>query len=244
MNAGCRFLEWDSAFFGWRIARYERNCLSLRDLAVIDAWCAEARIDCLYFLADAGSHESIIAAERAGFGLKDLRVTYEWRASVRARGVDPRVGDTVRVRAYAASDLPELVRIARTAHTDTRFFFDTRFDPARAASLYETWIEQACAGEADVVFVGEQGGRPAGYLSCHLEAPLTGRIGLAAVDRGQHGQGIGRAMIDHALRWFRERHVQEIDVITQGRNVAAHRFYQSAGFLTKTVECWYHKWFT
>jgi ribosomal protein S18 acetylase RimI-like enzyme len=73
---------------------------------------------------------------------------------------------------------------------------------------------------------------------------LTGRIGLAAVDRGQHGQGIGRAMIDHALPWFSERHVQEIDVITQGRNVAAHRFYQSAGFLTKTVECWYHKWFT
>jgi GNAT superfamily N-acetyltransferase len=244
MNTACRFLEWDSQFFGCRIGRYERNILSPADLPEIDRWCQAARIDCLYFLADGSSQESVVTAECAGFGFKDLRMTYEWRASVGARGIDPRVGAKVRVRAYVESDLPEVVRIARSAHTDTRFFFDTRFDRARAASLYETWIRQACGGEAEAVFVGESAGVPAGYLSCHLTAPAAGRIGLAAVDRQQHGHGIGRAMIDRALRWFLDHDVNEIAVVTQGRNVAAHRFYQSAGFLTKSVECWYHKWFT
>lgn len=244
MSAACRFLEWDSEFFGCRIARYDKNSLSPHDLPAIDAWCKEARIDCLYFLADASSSESAETAQRAGFGFKDLRVTYEWRSSIAARGVDPRVGAEVGVRTFAENDLLELVRIARGAHTDTRFFFDMRFDPARAALLYEIWIRQACGGDADAVFVGESGGIPAGYLSCHLTAPSAGHIGLAAVDRAQHGQGIGRAMIDHALGWFRDHAVSHITVVTQGRNVAAHRFYQSAGFLTKTVECWYHKWFT
>ena len=111
-----------------------------------------------------------------------------------------------------------------------------------AAELYEIWIRKAC--ESDHVIVGETDTGPAGYLSCHVSDERAGSIGLAAVDARFHGQGIGRAMIEAALLWFRENGITDISVVTQGRNVAAHRFYQSAGFLTRTIECWYHKWFT
>ena len=33
-------------------------------------------------------------------------------------------------------------------------------------------------------------------------------------------------------------------VVTQGRNVAAQRLYQSAGFRTAAVQLWHHCWFT
>jgi dTDP-4-amino-4,6-dideoxy-D-galactose acyltransferase len=240
MSERCRFLDWDSQFFGLRIGRLEGNRLSPNEVPAVTRWCAEEQIDCLYFLADSRDPETIETTEAAGFGLKDLRMTYEWKSSLGALGIRPQIGERVAVRAFHEADLAALVPIARTAHTDSRFFFDRRFDRAAAALLYETWLRNACTGAH--VLVGEAGGIPAGYLSCELSGDGEGQIGLVAVAPQFHGQGLGRAMIEAALRWFSERGATSIRVVTQGRNVAAHRFYQSAGFLTKGLESWHHRW--
>jgi ribosomal protein S18 acetylase RimI-like enzyme len=36
--------------------------------------------------------------------------------------------------------------------------------------------------------------------------------------------------------------VQRVSVVTQGRNVAAQKLYQSCGFTTCSVQLWYHWW--
>lgn len=241
MSQRCRALPWDSEFFSRRIARLDGTSLRPDEIEGIERWCQAGRIECLYFLAESNCPETIATAEQNGFGFKDLRITYEWKSALGARGIDPRIGERVKVRGHCEADLDRLVEIARAVHTDSRFFFDRRFDRAHAAMLYEIWIRKACA--SDHVLIGETGGQPAGYLSCHRSGDRSGEIGLAAVDARCHGQGIGRAMMEAALRWFAEQGVTDISVVTQGRNVAAHRFYQSAGFLTRAIECWFHKWF-
>ena len=242
MTSRCRLLDWDSNFFGCRIARLDGARLHPADVETLNGWCVAECIDCLYFLAESGCPETVATAEANGFGFKDLRITYEWKSALGARGIRPHIGERVKVRAFIEPDRARLIEIARASHTDSRFFFDQRFDRTLAAELYEIWICKAC--ESDHVIVGESDGGPAGYLSCHIADGRAGSIGLAAVDARFHGQGIGRAMIEAALQWFRENGITDISVVTQGRNVAAHRFYQSAGFLTRTIECWYHKWFT
>jgi len=237
----CRILEWDSHFFGRKIARLEGSHLRADELAGIEQWCARERVECLYFLADSRCADTLAEVEAHGFGLKDIRMTYEWKAALGARGIHPEIGERVVVREHRETDIERLVEVARAAHTDSRFFFDRQFDRDKAASLYERWIRKACA--EDYVLVGEIDNLPAGYLSCAQSSAVSGSIGLAAVDSRFHGQGIGRAMIETALRWFTDRRIADISVVTQGRNVAAHRFYQSAGFLTRGIECWFHKWF-
>jgi len=32
-------------------------------------------------------------------------------------------------------------------------------------------------------------------------------------------------------------------VVTQGRNLAAQRLYQRNGFVTASLQLWYHRWF-
>ena len=243
MKAPCRFLAWDSEFFDHRIAMVEGNHLRVQDWSPIADWCMAERIECLYFLAESNSAETIESAEELGFGLKDLRVTYEWKQTIGMLGIRPQIAPSVRVRPYGDVDLGDLVRIARAAHSNTRFFFDRRFDSQKAGLLYERWIRRACEGDAQCVLVGESDGNPAGYLSCHLAETGAGQIGLVAVDPELHGRGIGRAMIEAALRWFEAQGASSLSVITQGRNIAAHRFYQSAGFLMTGTQFWYHKWF-
>jgi hypothetical protein len=34
-----------------------------------------------------------------------------------------------------------------------------------------------------------------------------------------------------------------VNVVTQGRNSKAQRLYERCGFLTRSVQLWYHRWF-
>lgn len=233
MSARCRILPWDSEFFGRRIARLDGPGLRADEAGEILDWCTRERVACLYFLANASCHETGATAERHGFASTDLRMTYARRSASSAPAVDA----LVTVRPHHVSDIPTLARIARVAHTDSRFFFDRRFDRSKVEQLFETWVRKACA--EDHVLVGELEGQPVGYLSCQRD----GGIGLAAVAPGMQGQGVGGAMLRGALGWFESQGVTDLRVVTQGRNVAAHRLYQRAGFLTQSVECWFHRWF-
>jgi ribosomal protein S18 acetylase RimI-like enzyme len=57
------------------------------------------------------------------------------------------------------------------------------------------------------------------------------------------GRSLGSALVEHSLRWFGERGMKDVSVVTQGRNAAAQRLYQRCGFITDSVQIWYHRWF-
>lgn len=232
----CTYLEWDSAFFECRIGRVNGSRVDRARMAEILRWCREHAIDCLYLLADSADPVTIRLAEATAFRLVDIRLTFEWRD--RAPGPVP---ESVVVRPAHAGDLAELEAIAGTIHQDARFYVDPRFT-RRASSLYRTWIARSVEGYADVVWVAELEARAVGYVSCHLEGE-GGRIGLVGVGPAAQGRGVGPAMLNRAVTWFREQGARQILVVTQGRNLAAQRLYQRCGFVTRSVQLWYHKWF-
>ena len=64
MNTVCELLDWDTRFFAVRIARVVGDSLDETTAQQVLSWCASEQIDCLYFLADANSQESIATVER------------------------------------------------------------------------------------------------------------------------------------------------------------------------------------
>jgi dTDP-4-amino-4,6-dideoxy-D-galactose acyltransferase len=277
--SSCRLLEWDSAFFGRKIASAGDRPLDRGAMERVIDWCGEQSIDCVYLLVEASDVATTRLCAENEFRLVDIRVTYDlgiaqsdaaapnaaierdveersesmsdpMRRSTNAR----RTTDTrpshassdrlAKIRTSRDSDIPALRAIAAKSHVDSRFYADGRFDRARCDELYATWIEKSCRGWADVVFVAEHDGSPAGYLSCHAREAKRGEIGLVGIDERAQGRGLGRALVDAALRWFAERKLERASVVTQGRNVPAQRLYQSAGFRTSAVQLWHHRWFT
>jgi dTDP-4-amino-4,6-dideoxy-D-galactose acyltransferase len=238
---GCRLLEWDSSFFGLRIARAEPSVFRAGSEPLFDAWCSLNQIECVYLLADVADQSTITSAESAGFRLVDIRLTLETTLSqaAPAAAVGPAHGT---VRAACPDDLKVLKAIARQSHRETRFYADGHFDPRRCDDMYETWIQRSCGGWAERVVVAEVDGVPAGYVTCHVRGPEEGQIGLVAVKPGSRGLGLGSVMIDEALRWFVSQHMTRVSVITQARNANAGRFYQRAGFSVTSIQLWYHKW--
>jgi len=239
-EACCAYLEWDSNFFGYRIARASRSRLKQEDIEAIRDWGRIHQIECVYVLADADDAETVRLAESSRFQLVDVRLTFEKRIMLPECGM--REDAPLLLRQSRESDLSALREIARTSHHDTRFYYDAHFPSARCDDLYATWIEKSCRGYADMVFVAEDDGRPRGYISCHLREQQTGQIGLIAVATAATGKGIGTALVRHAAQWFGEQGMMRVSVVTQGRNVNAQRLYQKCGFLTRSIELYYHYW--
>jgi dTDP-4-amino-4,6-dideoxy-D-galactose acyltransferase len=230
-------LDWDSRFFGVRIARATGHQLNLeRAAAIIDEVRAQS-IDCLYFLAHPERH-TIRLAEQHGFDLVDVRVTLAARILSTYAGTWQDDG----VREAEPADIPALRELASRSHTDSRFYQDGRFPVFLCDELYRVWIEKSCHGYADVVLVAEHDSRPAGYVSCHLKGDGSGQIGLLGVEGGLKSLGLGRKMVRHALCWFQEHEVRDVTVVTQGGNITRQRMYEKCGFLTSATQLWYHFW--
>lgn len=236
-----RLLTWDSDFFGVRIASINGNRLSMEEEIAIKAWCLENRIDCLYFLADPSETSTIRLAEESGFHLVDIRVTLNRKISAMPSVWQP---EAPSIRLAEASDIQDLRPIAAINHRDSRFYHDGGFPLERCDELYSTWIEKSCAGFAEAVLVSAPAGVAVGYLSCHLRDTGIGQIGLVGVSSGCQGKGLGKQLLDESLRWFAAVGVDRVAVVTQGRNIAAQRLYQRMGFITESVQLWYHKWFS
>jgi dTDP-4-amino-4,6-dideoxy-D-galactose acyltransferase len=238
----CEVLEWDSHFFGCRLARFRRPRFVRDDAGALLAECEEQGIDGVYILVDAADTESIVNVQRTSAFLADVRVTFgtEVDATSDAFGEHP----SARVRPAAPADVPALARIAAVSHRDTRFYADPHFDSARCDRLYSVWIENSCRGYADAVLVVENdAGGAAGYVTCHRDAAASrGHVGLFAVGEQARGRGAGAALMRAALRWFAANQIAAMTVATQLRNLPALRFYGRCGLLVRRAEMWFHLW--
>lgn len=240
----CRILEWDTAFFGVRIGRVESERLSADDIRSVLEWCAEQQVQCLYFLCAPDDDESVKIAEAHRFHLVDIRVDFSKQLSSVDKLNQPVEGG-VAVRSFRTEDWPSLQKMAETSYTDTRFFYDEHFTREQASALYREWLRKSCDGFADALLVSQnQENVASGFITCHVDTPQEGRIGLVGVSGEARGAGVGQTLVRAAQSYFAERGVSQISVATQGRNLAAQRLYQKCGFRSRSLHLWYHKWFT
>jgi dTDP-4-amino-4,6-dideoxy-D-galactose acyltransferase len=239
-SSGCAILGWDSDFFGLRIARFTGPCYTRADAVATRQFCADHAIDCVYILLDAADAASVETAQDGGARFVDLRTTFEAPLLPVPDVIGPHAAGEI--RPATEHDVPALRRLAATSHRDTRFYADSRFDVDLVDLLYQTWIEKSWRGYADAVLAFELAGEAAGYVTCHLDDGVTGRIGLIAVRQDLRGRGVGLRLLRAAREWFTNAGCRGWTVVTQGSNVPALRLYQNDGFRTTAVQVWLHLW--
>ena len=239
---GVRVLDWDSAFFGLRIATLAAEVRSEDDLQAALQWCQAERVACLYVLSEGHELNKRAWLARHGALEVDVRTTLSTTVTVTPATASQQ---TAAVRVARPEDLPALEGLARTAHGDSRFWNDPHFAREHCAELYATWIRKAVQGQADAVFVATLGAQAVGYISCHARgsgADAHAEIGLVAVAEAARGQGRGGALVRAALLWAQARGLTRTSVVTQGRNAAALRLYAAHSFVVQRQQVWQHLW--
>jgi glycosyltransferase involved in cell wall biosynthesis/ribosomal protein S18 acetylase RimI-like enzyme len=228
----CRVLEWDSEFWGFPVARVTATRLDPGRASSVAAWCDRNEIHCAFLLAVADDADTAAAAQAVGFEPIDTRVTLERPSgpSQNSRAA------TTSIRAATDADRGPVGELSRSAHTDTRFFFDRGFPRDKAAELYQRWAWRAFQEPNRQLLVSESNGAVLGYLLLADDPPS---IDLIAVVEAARGQGVGASLVGAAA----DLHIgHSLRVVTQARNVQAMRLYEANGFRVTATEVWYHRW--
>ena len=124
------------------------------------------------------------------------------------------------------------------------------FDPQRflaagddAERGYAAFLRSQLNDDEAAVFVAERDRRVIGYVYVGLE-PLSwkelrgpaGFIHDVMVEDGERGAGAGRALIDAALSWLRERGAPRAMLCTAEPNAGAQRLFLRLGFRRTMIE--------
>lgn len=244
MRQSLEILPWDSEFFGLPVGRILSNRLNQESVTALLGAAQQSGLRCLYFEANPDDPATVATVEKHGFSLVDVRVVLEHPFQQRPAPV-PRYPIPLElvVTGPREQDLPRLRQIAAQIGYTSRFTFDPNFGAEVGERLYRRWIENACQGWADKVLVarwGEQG-EAVGLISCTLRERVA-HIQLAGVHRDYRQRGAGTGLVQAALDWARDQQAQQMEVVTQARNVPAQRLYQQIGFFTRSMTLYYHKW--
>ncbi len=92
-------------------------------------------------------------------------------------------------------------------------------------------IEEDVAANPEGIFVAEDAGLLVGYVTTRIDREAgKGRIPNLAVDQSLRGQGLGRRLIERALRYFREQGMSYAMIETMAQNEIGQHLYPACGF--------------
>ncbi len=238
----CQKLEWDSGHFGINIGFI--SCLRLTPNIEkhIKKFIRKEKIDMLEYLCNCHDRESVLTSEKSGYSFVDMRFTFEQFLQNKKK-IEGR--ENYSVCKGGDLDIEKLRKIATDIYKYSRYYFDENFDRDKVIRFYVDWAEKAIRGTFDdYAYVLHDYNEPIGFCTIKKTRKNAAKIGLFGMDSQYAGKGLAKHLLDTSLQKLREEEgVGYVEVVTQGRNYAAQRLYQKCGFITKSTELWYHKWF-
>lgn len=140
-------------------------------------------------------------------------------------------GPEVRVRELGPGDwaLWRDLRLRALADAPAAFGATLSEEQARDEA---SWRAGVARRPERALFVAERGGAPAGVTISVIDAADPARANLYAmwVAPEARGAGVGRALVDAALRWARARAALELALGVAETNAAARALYERCGF--------------
>lgn len=231
-------LEWDTEFFGMKVARITelvRNEAELTDILLSLKASSTALV---YWPSDRIVNQDTIS--RLGGKLVDSKMTFA--IDFRVFPVEEYVSSNI-IEQYTSSMCnKELESLAIQSGEYSRFAKDTNIPQDKFFALYKIWIDRSIRKEiAEEVLAIREGERIVGLITLGNKNG-RGDIGLLAVDRNYRGKRYGEKLVQAAQRWFVDNGYRCGQVITQGANIQACNLYKKCGYSIENVEYFYHFW--
>lgn len=233
-------MDWDTDFFGKKIARLLPSMLGRASMTRAIAWCEKEGVACLFWRAEGSHHENLTLAHQYGFTTNGTRVLYEMEVGVVS--TDRKEG--VAFREATEDDLPSLLRYTALLSNESRFYRDPQFGPVLAKKTYRQWLTNMFKDPASTtkILVVTVQNELAGFIACSASDNAS-HIELIYVEKKFRGRSLGKLLLRHALMHYKKSGFARSWVVTQGSNIPAQRLYQSLGYRIKSMEIDYHKWF-
>ncbi|WP_312242503.1 dTDP-4-amino-4,6-dideoxy-D-galactose acyltransferase [Pantoea sp.] len=220
-------LEWESQFFGLRMARLALDGAQPLDAGTLQGWpLLQAKVPAERF-------EAIDALSQHGFQLVEGEADFSLNIKRTERQTGLRIAREAQIEPLRAA--------ARHAFSQSRFRAPW-FSLQASGDFYAQWIENAVRGTFDnqCLIAVDDAGELQGFVSLR-EAEGDARIGLLAVLPHAQGKGVGQRLMLAAADWGRVRQLNRLRVATQLSNLAAMRLYLRSGARLESTAYWFYR---
>lgn len=225
------YLEWDSSFWGLRIAKVKVSSAGEFCKLFDKRDSLQSEYDLIYIFATCD-----LNVQNPNIFFVDRKVEYT------APIVETDIYDAHIIEYDKPFVSDELLELALGSGVYSRFKKDTNFPDNSYERLYTQWIEQSVNHKiATEVFCYMNNGVPCGLLTLNRKEK-TGNFGLLAITPSYQGHGIGYAMLSHAKHFMYLKDYNSVSLVTQSDNKIACHLYEKAGFRVKSTTDVYHWW--
>ena len=244
----CYHDKFDSQMLGRTVYKLQLRD-EVADAAELRSSYAGQPADVLFCFSEY-SPRNIAALQAEGFGFISIRNTYEMPLT--AARVDqltanaPADVDLVMASA-GVPELPpqDLLGLAETLGETSRYFKDARIPRENSLKVYQTWLNNSLyngyANDVVLAMKGDSSARELAGIHTLKWKNGIGVVDLIGVQPRYQQHGMGRALLQAGLRAFAQNGATCVEVVTEGENVPASRFYQKNGFLLRSVQLVWHK---
>lgn len=227
-------LDWDSEFFGRKIAKI---VLCNSDERYVEEKLAAYRsldFDLVYIYLTAPTILSRSLCVSYNCKLVDCKMIYGIRVGEKCE-TSPSVVEY-------KGDPSQLYKLAFQSGVQSRYRTDTAFKEDDFKRLYRTWVDNSVEHLiADKVFVFNGEEDISGFVTVRIHADDSS-IGLIATDSQQRGRGIGSALVSAVKMYVKDVQAVNLTVATQKENTLACSFYEKNGFSLQSETNIYHAW--
>ena len=225
--------EWDSEFFGLKIARLAAMGPVEGRLTTGREEAARQGIHCLFaeLMADEVALPNV--PERVGYRLVDLAT---WMRAPLPGDVPPNE-PRVEVLEGGLADVASIGEALSSLASWSKFASDPRFGASAARRVCRSWVERSAASPDELFLIARIDGETAGFITCEV----TPRPRICLIASTVQKAGVGRLLVGRAMDWAGALG-DELWVKASLRNAGALRFYEACGFRIREIMYAYHLW--
>ncbi len=233
-------MDWDTKFWKKKISFIGPKRLTKNIIFRINKFIKTNRIEMVQFLSHCHDSETVKIAEENKFGFKDIRITLEKK--INYENYEFLKSKNVTFRKAKLGDFKTLKKIAKNSYLESRYYFDNLFELQKVKNFYIGWLKKAILGTFDsfcLLICYKQ--KPVGYCTLKLESS-NASIGLFSISKNFQGRGFSKLLLSAVDLEMKKLNINNLTVVTQGRNYSALKAYQNSRFKISRTELWYHKW--
>lgn len=235
MSDKLQVLEWDSQFFGFKVASIEKNFLDTGKDSEILQRLLEEHVKLTYYFTDSPLDESIFS-EKFDVLLVDEKVPL-------IKQLNKKAVTHPKVSLYEKDTADEnLIQLSTRAGEQSRFKVDPYIPSDKCRELFKIWIEKSVNKEmASDVLVYKEGSEIVGFITPHIKEGKA-YASLMAVQKEYEGKGVSFALMNAIEDYLTTRNFTHIFTSTQLSNKKAIAIYRRHGLEVQPPVFVYHIW--
>jgi dTDP-4-amino-4,6-dideoxy-D-galactose acyltransferase len=233
-----KVMEWDTKFFGYKVAKAEVKNLNLNRFNKLLKKLSVNKVKLIYYFVEPKDKVSINTAMQNGGYLVDEKVTYSRSIPRKKRFLKDE-----KILSYFKKPLNNQLKfLSLEAGIYSRYKVDPNFKNGEFEKLYKDWVKKSLSGEiAKDILVYRIGKKEVGFIALKDENGKC-NISLIAIDPKYRRKGIGKKLMNAAFGKAIEWGCKEMLIMTQKANINGCKFYEDCGFEIKSIVNVYHLW--